>query len=319
MRAPTFASFARVLLIASVLAAATARPALAAPGDVADGLAVWLRASSGITAANGEYVFSWEDGSGNERDAVWTLADLIDFNEFPPLFVASNPSVGGEPTVRFQNQNALAIDLSWLAGSDYTIFVVNGRDRIGVANFYIAGATFANDNNLVLGYEEPNRLRLSHFVNDLDAFVEPYLGVPVWSLDSFRFDQSSGRDIFHNGAHVASDANLTSLASNFGSTLGHFRTYGPLFWFQGELAEVVIYDRALTDAERLRVESELAARYGFPLDLEDYVPCGGPWKSHGAYMKAVAHVAATFKEFGVTVPGQQSTIVAQRASTACGQ
>lgn len=288
----------------------------AAPGGVSDGLRVWLRASTGVNAINGEPVTFWADESGQDNHAVYNPANL--YGEQPPVFVSANPDAGGQSTVRFLNQNALEIDLSWLAGSDYTILVANGRNRFGLANFYIAGESLQDNGNLVLGYEQPNLLRQAHFNNDLDAVVEEYLGVPVWSLDTFRFAQSDGRDLFHNGALVASDDNDVPLLSNFGTTLGHFRAFGSLFWFQGDLAEVVIYDRALTAEERLRVEAELAGRNGGSLDLDDYVPCTDDVESHGAYVSELAQAAIIFRRAGLLTGREAGRAISRGANSDCG-
>jgi len=289
----------------------------AAPGGVSDGLKVWLRASTGIDALNGEQVIFWADESGEDNHARFNPANF--YGELPPVFVSSNPGAGGQSTVRFFNRNALEIDLTWLAGSDYTIFVVNGRNRFGLANFYIAGDSVLTNRNLTLGYEQPNLLRQAHFNNDLDAVVEEYPGLPVWSLDSFRFAQAEGRDLFHNGALVASDDNATPLLSNTGTTLGHFRAFGSLFWFQGDLAEVVIYDRALTADERLLVEAELAGRNGGSLSLDDYVPCTADVESHGAYVSELARAAKIFRKAGLLTRGEAGRAISRGANSDCGQ
>ena len=110
--------------------------AKAAPGGVTDGLRVWLRADTGISVNDGDVVEVWADQSGEGNDAVFNPANV--FGENAPVLDASNPGVAGRPTVRFNNANALELDLGFLVGSDYTIFVVNGRDRNGVANPAIA-------------------------------------------------------------------------------------------------------------------------------------------------------------------------------------
>lgn len=296
---------------------AAANTSNAGPGGVSDGLSLWLRAETGINAADGAYVTTWSDESGNGRDAVWN--PLNSYGEQAPIYAASNSLANGRSTVTFLNHEALEVDLSFLAGSDYTIFVVNGRNRPGLANFYIAGDSAVTNSNLVLGYEQPNRLRLAHFNNDLDAIVEDYFGSPVWSLDGFRFDQTLGRQLFHNGSLVESDSSMLPLLSNSGATLGHFRAYGPAYWFWGDLAEVVVYDRVLTEDERLLVESDLAGRYGFPLSVADYVPCDGPWKNHGEYVRAAAHAAAVLLQAGVSSPGDQTELVAVPAQSTCGK
>jgi hypothetical protein len=244
-----------------------------------------------------DLVMAWRDSSGYGNDAVFNEAN--NYGEQPPIYVPVNPSAANQPTVRFLNQNALETDLQWLAGSDYTIFVVNSRNRFGVANFYIAGDSAIANSNLVLGYEQIGLLRQAHFNNDLDAFVIPYSGAPLWWLDSFRFSQTEGRTIFHSGSDVASDNNITALFLNTGTTLGHFRAFGSLFWFQGDLAEVVVYDRALSSDERLNVEVDLASKYGQPLNADDYVPCFGDCGSHGGYVDELTKVVKVFRKAGL--------------------
>ena len=228
---------------------------------ITDGLRVWLDAGVGIGAVDGGDVLLWEDQSGNGNDAVFN--PLNGFGEVAPIFDAANLGVGGESTVRFDGRNALELNLEFLVGSDYTIFVVNGRDRFGLANFYLAGDTIGQNQNLTLGYEQPNLLRQAHFSNDLDAVVEGYIGDEIWSIDGFRFSTTDGKDLFHNGVNVATDNSTAPLISNTGTTLGHFRAFGPSFWFQGDIAEIAVYDRALSDADRLQVQNNLGIRYGF--------------------------------------------------------
>jgi hypothetical protein len=228
---------------------------------ITDGLQVLLNASSGVSVNDGEDVVLWQDQSGNGNDAVFNATNT--YGEQAPIYDSSNPDVGGASTVRFNGANSLELDLEFLVGSDYTIFGVNGRDRFGLANFYIAGDTIGANQNLVLGYETPSLLRQSHFANDLDASVESYLGDEIWSLDTFRFSMSDGKDMFHNGTNAATDDSTEALSSNTGTTIGHFRAFGPLYWFEGDLAEILVYDRALSDTERLLVEADLAVRYGF--------------------------------------------------------
>jgi hypothetical protein len=148
---PTGRLASRAILAAGILAACgspatspsavfshggVAIPLQTPPGGVGLGLQVWLRAGIGISAANGGNVLLWQDQSGHEVNASWNPTNA--FGELPPVFDASNPGVNGAPTLRFNGASALEIDLTGLAGSDYTVIVMNGRDRFGLANFYIA-------------------------------------------------------------------------------------------------------------------------------------------------------------------------------------
>jgi hypothetical protein len=306
-----------VIVFCIVFFGSTMQTALAAPGNVDVGLQVWLRAGAGIIAADGDEVLVWSDSSGTGNDATYDPANS--YGEWPPVFDASNPLANDKATVRFNNENALELDLTSLAGSDYTIFVVNGRDRTGLANFYIAGSVALLDSNLVLGYEAPDLLRQSHFNRDLDAYVEPYAGSPVWGLDTFRFSQTDGKDMYHNGVHVASDDETTALGSNNGTTLGHFRAFGNLFWYQGDLAEVVVYDRALTDNERMQVEFALALRYALPVEVGEYLPCDADWRNHGEFVSTLAQLVEMLVAEGALTEEEGEAVVSEGAQSDCGK
>ena len=302
-----------ICFVAALLLATSASHA--GPGGVDAGLKVWLQSDGGLSVGSSGEILRWGDGSGQSNDATYNSQNS--YGELPPMFVASNPAIAGQPSIRFNNQNALELDLTFLTGSDYTVFVVNARDRFGLANFYIAGDRILDNGNLVLGYEQTALLRQAHFNNDLDGITEGYSGTPVWSIDTFRFSQLSGRDLFHNGHPLASDDNFQPLVANTGTTLGHFRAL-PQFWFHGDLAEVVVYDRALSSEERLQVELALASRYDRDLSIEDYVPCNGAWSNHGNYVSTLARVASEFRKAGLLRGSEAAQIVSAGAASSCG-
>ena len=285
------------------------------PGGVSAGLALWLRADEGIDVSNGAAVPLWRDLSGTGRDARWNAANTA--GELAPSFRAANAAIALRPSVRFDGQQAMELDLGFLAGRDYTVIGINGRDRTGFANFWLAGDRVAINQNLVLGYERTDLLRQSHFGNDLDAVVENYAGIEVWSLDTYTFDQVAGRDIYHNGTPVATDNSTAALTSNTGTTLGHFRAI-PIYWFQGDVAEVIVFDRALTRTERLRVETNLAGRYGFPVRIDSYVPCAGPWTGHAQYVQEHLRAVDLFIESRLMTVAHGKAAQAAAVATSCG-
>lgn len=297
------------------LAPSMATTTASGPGGVSVGLQVWLRADAGIGAPNGGSVTTWRDQSGRGRDATWNAGNT--YSEFAPVFRSSNPAIGARPSVRFDGQHALELDLGFAVGADYTVLAVNGRDRVGFANFWLAGDRVGINENLVLGYERPDLLRQSHFGNDLDAVVENYAGTEVWSLDTYTFDRVAGKDIYHNGVPSATDNSTGALISNTGTTLGHFRAI-PIYWFQGDLAEVIVFDRALSAAERLRVETQLAGKYGFPVQLDSYVPCNGPWTDHAHYVREHLRAVDQFILHRLLTVAQAKVVHAAAQASSCG-
>jgi hypothetical protein len=263
---------------------------LAGPADVSDGLYTWLRADQGIAPVGGR-VHRWQDQSGNGNDATWTAG--APFGEQAPVYQSATPSLSDQPSLRFDGQNALEIVLDDLVGSDYTVFVVNGRTNEDVsANFYLAGTGIEQNTNLILGYERPNLLRLSHWNNDLDAPVSSPSGPVTWSLDVFQLKQSEGRRVRQNAETVATDTQTNALISLDGMTLGHFRVFQGQFFFHGHLAEVVIYDRALDPEEIALVEADLATRYPLPIELPPTDPPGGVSDGLATWFRADRGISA---------------------------
>ncbi len=240
------------------------------------GLAMWLEADQGVTTNASGLVSRWADQSGHGRDAAQTNP------LYQPALVGANPEVGGRPTVRFalganglsgQGQT-LPFDGSFIANTDYTVFAVAARDRGGpygsgndaqaLANFFVTGSSAAANSSFIVGWENGTTLRFSQFANDLDLTVPAWNGSRMWSLMTFLLDGGAGRSTFLGVTQSAgaSNTNRTRLASNAGANIGRFAA--TQYWFQGDVAELVFFDHALTCSERMAVEQYLAGKYSLP-------------------------------------------------------
>ncbi len=231
-----------------------------APGGVDGGLEAWFRADQGALGKGS--INTWLDLSGNERYATQTDPELQ-----PTL---SN-SLNGLPTVRF-DQDSLPFDGTFLANSNYTVFAVEGRDRFGAANFFLGGSAAATNQNLILGYENLTLFRQAHFGNDLDLSVPPYDGTQDFALSTFRFDMNEGRRIYRFGEIGVTDESTAPLSSYEGAALGNFPAFG--FFYAGDIAEIIIYSRALSCQETNLVNHELATRWGQTFSAESCLQPG---------------------------------------------
>lgn len=238
-------------------------PLPAAPGGIYEGLALWLSADHDVWHWN-QRVSRWFDQSGN-------LRHLFQWSEsLQPELVES--SLNGQDTLRF-SVDSMPFDGSFLVGSDYTIFAVEGRDRFGVANFFVGGAETLINGNLVLGYERADLLRQAHYGNDLDATVPAYDGTQEYALTTFSFAQTSGREIHRFGLEFASDTSTQALVSYNSPAVGSFDAHS--FFYEGDIAELIFYDRRLPCEERASVELYLAGRFGLSLGYADaFELCG---------------------------------------------
>ncbi len=240
----------------TVIAQGTLR--LAAPGPV-PGSAVWLDSSDAATvfSTNGATVNQWSDKSGNARHATQNA-------------LASQPALitnalVNRPVMRFSGAQLMNLDLSFLANSAYTIIGVEGRTNAG--NVYFLGTANGTANNgLHFGYRDNTTFTLAQFANDINATVPGYTS-QAFDLWAGQLDLGSGRALYRNGTNVAGNANVTPFTPSIGA--GRVGCGFSTQFFHGDLAEILIYNRALGTAERQAVESYLRDKW-----LLGFAPAG---------------------------------------------
>jgi hypothetical protein len=249
-------------------------------------LQAWLTADKGVVCANGE-VTTWLDESGKHRDAVkgshlgpkcpTTLHRLAGMNL--PYFSAPGTSA---PFV----DETLDVDLAFLAGTDYTIFVVERRwaDRTPTSgqNEMLIGTDLPTDVNatcpsagdqISLGYGYYDGFPTLGFES---VCYMPFSGtrgrVPDASalppspavVDMLRLSQNveASPTVWQNGVKVNGGAASGGPASGFvGGSIG--RAFGTHTdnRFQGDIAEVVIFDAGLTDLDVQQMNAYFKAHW----------------------------------------------------------
>jgi len=231
---------------------------------VTSGLTLHLRADTGVQTVNGNEVISWQDLSGNG----WHMTNYAAAQR--PSLVSS--VVNGQPVIRFDgtddfvdNQNTTLA--SFITASEFTIVTVFETSAMSQG----AGAVFTQD--MVLGdtagyvgvVVESNLTTsaktLSMYNWDGDADVATIAGYDTGSFRVF-----SG---WHGGGTVFASTfvgNNSSAPSGNTQFLGGFMRIGSGYsagttYFNGDIAEIAIYNRALSDAERNLVANRLADNY----------------------------------------------------------
>jgi hypothetical protein len=172
------------------------------------------------------------------------------------------------PVVRFDGVNDfLNFDGSFLVGTDYTIFVVEQR-RSSVANNYFIGATTSVTNgNLILGYFSDTVLRHSQFGSstEINITVSAY-SKPTPKIHCFTHGSASsaGKRYWGNGVNEVSNnsasrrINLSALTQ---ATIGR-RMTSSTSYYNGDIAEVIMFSRLLTTEERVEIERYLGKKFG---------------------------------------------------------
>ncbi len=224
-----------------------------------DGLLAWYETSleSSFLASeigDGNLISSWMDNNSkavNKNHATQaTSANKPKFYE--------NVFNGAIPAMRFDGTNDLMdFDGSALASSAYSIFVVEQRRSSAGDNYFIGGTTIAANSNLLLGYIINTTVTQGHYANDLDVAIAAY-SAPIARIHTFSFDTTNGKNHFINGASIGSAAQLTALASYSGAALGRYSSS----FYNGDIAEVIIFKTKLKSEDRAAVEIYLSKKYG---------------------------------------------------------
>ena len=219
------------------------------PFIITSGLSLWLDADDMTSLADDGAVSSWYDISGNGRHATQQLLA----NQ--PLFKTS--ALNGNPVVRFDGSNdVLGYDGTFLAGTDYTVFIVEARND-DQANYLLGGTNGTANNNMHLGYRTDTQFTHDHWTGGYNATVDGFTSqeykVHSWHLDN----AGSARAIYTDGALLLGNGNGTQIASYHGAMVGGHMADR----FNGDIAEILIYDRYLDADERNQIGFYLEDKY----------------------------------------------------------
>ena len=203
------------------------------PTDIA-GCKLWLKADAGITKDGGNYVSIWADQSGNGNDAVQATGSA------QPLWV--DDVLNGKPVLRFDGLD------NWLEFNEIdnaiSIFMVL-KHRTGTGSYPITlGHLTTYDMNGGDGIYMFSSSYTSSYVLNGNLFVNSVI-TPVLS---------SIKPIVHSLFSIIATGNIRV------ETICNDRFVSNHLW-DGDFAEIIIFDSALSDTDRQLVENYLNAKY----------------------------------------------------------
>ncbi len=225
----------------------TARPQAYAPPAQAN-LKLWLKADAGVTLGyNSTAVSAWEDQSGSGNHASQGTSGS------QPQWMQNT---GGMPVMKFDGVNDF-IKSSGLTGSMNAVTVM----------FVIKPYTLANYNNAVGASGEWGQFDWHGSANgtvyagtDIGTRFVTASGVlagNTYQQYAYVYDNGAAR-LYKNGALIASGTQGVPAAWT-GFQLGN----GQASTINGEVPEVLVYNSALSNADRQNAEAYLAGKYGF--------------------------------------------------------
>ena len=216
------------------------------------GLSLWLRADSGIVL-NGANVTDWNDISGNSNNAVAQASPTK-----WPLYVNSSPGINNKAAVKFTN-GYMTLNTNPVIGNNaYTIFMISKVNPYQSSSYvYDFGVS---NNHCMLTYNNGTNYGL------YDGFFQTPISLPSDSNNYFIYHKVYNTANTPDG--VISFNELTFNAGNSPPsaepTLKFIGGSSSGANMQGEIAEIIVYNRELSSIEINTIQNYLQIRYATP-------------------------------------------------------
>lgn len=240
------------------------------PVNAVSGLVTWLDATS---------EFAFENDEDQDGYTVSTWKDInpqsVTKNNATQSTLALKPTykescINGLPCINFNSENNqnFDIDLSDLANSNSTIFIVEQR-RSGKDEAYIISGEDADvGKNLMIGYKTETRFAAGHDTV-LAGYSDPNVPVytsPTARIYSYMFNSSSDNGMFMylNGENMnlfsAEDPEPKTVLTEYPSP--HIGGSSETGYYEGDICEIIIFNKALRDKDRQAIERYLGKKWG---------------------------------------------------------
>ena len=218
------------------------------------GLSLWLKADAGVTTS-GSNVTAWADQSGNGQNATAT-------ESYCPTFVSTDAQFNNKPSILFDGVgNSLVIpSINFGINMNNSIFVAFRVSDGAVGTFLTQGGM----GNYFLGITD-NALNISNS-NTAGIILAGLASNNTKNIVSATNNNYS-ITLYQNGFQVG-DTTIYSEFTNDGaemliggdsSIVNNGQSDG--YWFNGKIAEIIVYNRAITTEERQQVEGYLNDKY----------------------------------------------------------
>ena len=210
----------------------------------------WLRSDVGVTSNNG-FVSEWADlcGPNNNNPAFMTVPSR------QPQIVDN--ALNGFPVLRFDGAQSLRLDTQ-VGAETFTVFVV-GKNNNPSEGFGMILGPVGTGENTQLRWESGTEILIVSIDSNLAATTSTIGDTRVYHAFSVRFDGST-LNVYRDGNFVSAHAITTTGPWRVDQIGAWFST----FFLEGELAEIMVYHRPLSDLEHDATSLYLKRKYGLP-------------------------------------------------------
>ncbi|MEI6090673.1 MAG: sialate O-acetylesterase [bacterium] len=203
------------------------------------GTILHLKADAGLVL-NGDKVVEWQDQTNSEIKAFQTDGSL------QPVYVSDG--INGKPTVRFDGTKFLEASAVFPVFEDYSLFFVVSISSFNYYNMMVSG------NGHGVFYNPP---RAFHTNTSVQAISNKTLSLNKPALMSVIYTESTQTvKLYMDGVLVAE----AQVGSNYDPII-FLGAYYQNYFLCGDIPEVILYERAMDNAEQKSAESYLFDKY----------------------------------------------------------
>lgn len=250
-----------ILTLFSAALAATAQ----SPGGVSTGLEVWLKADAGTSSTtDNAYLDSWADQSPNGNDATQSTVSA------KPQYQANQ--MNGNPVIKTTGPRYFDVDLSGIDNIDYTIFTVTKRQSANNFQHIIGVQQSGNYIGLCLGYSGSTLMRFFQYGNIASLGSTAYSSTnEIPTILAAQFAAASGKRLWHVRDGVMNSRSGTNKTHYSMTGQGRIGRGNDNYGFNGQIAEVIVYNRTLSDTEKRQVHTYLSVKYGLSVPVSEHL------------------------------------------------
>ncbi|MHB9022786.1 MAG: Ig-like domain-containing protein [Armatimonadota bacterium] len=229
------------------------------PNPVTANLTLWLKADTGVTKDGNDKVSAWADQSGQGHDLTQSSDTL------KPLYVASG--INGEPVIRFDGSNDKIASAAVTLSQQHTVITVTKITSIASgSNGFIFSYASTTDNTAevemgVFNSSGTYRFRMRYPNLDTWNHTDNTMSIANPVLMTMWHNSTTAR-AYLAGTQLGADKTASTAFSttNRCFRLGMHTSAGQ--YLNGDIAEIFVYDAALSDNDRQKTEMYLRNKYG---------------------------------------------------------
>ncbi|MDT9722157.1 S-layer homology domain-containing protein [Paenibacillus sp. ClWae2A] len=241
--------------------------------------ALWLRSDLGMGVTSGQKVSTWEDQGSKVNNATQD-----EVNNQPTYWDDKSHNINFNPVLEYNGTSSfMNLDVSKLpqGKSPRSIITVSKTNKSGGLNYIISWGVQTSGYTGMGMLQNATRGGLTTFNSDKNQTLYTAEGFVGTTFPNEQFVTWTGGNTGINQARLYSkmkqvqqlndwgkdNVKLWDTGNSGGAVVGKLipATASVEHW-QGTIEEIIVFDHALTDAERQKVSTYLAIKYGYTLD-----------------------------------------------------